>query len=138
MKKLDEIPKKNVFEVPDGYFDRLALKIQSRTEELSPVKSIPTWNLALRYVLPIVLIAVALIFIFKPKATQDTEHLLASVSSEQLVEYLNESDITEQDLLEAINFDDVDADSLSVQVQDEFMKNGFDVNEYKSVLENEL
>ncbi len=138
MKKLDDIPKKNIFEVPEGYFDQLALKIQGRTEVLSPAKSVSQWSYVLRYALPIVLAAVALVFIFKPKAMQGTELLLASVPSEHLIAYLNESDINEQDLIEAINFDETDVDSLNVQVQGEFLNNELDADEYKSVLENEL
>jgi len=138
MKKLDEIPKKNIFEVPDGYFDQLALKIQGRTEVLSPAKSVSQWSYVLRYALPVILVAVALVFLFRPKTVEDTEQLLASIPSEHLVAYLNESDVNEQDLLEAINFDEADVDSLNVQVQDDFLNNEFEADEYKSVLENEL
>jgi hypothetical protein len=138
MKKLEDIPKKNIFEVPDGYFDQLALKIQARTEVLTPAKTINKWGLALRYALPAVLVLVALIFIFRPKSIQDTEQLLTSIPTEHLVAYLDESDISEQELLEIIKFDDGDADSLNVQVQDEYLMNEFDESEYKRVLENEL
>ena len=138
MKKLDDIPKKNIYEVPDGYFDQLALKIQARTEIISPTRSVNRWALALRYAVPAVVIAVALLFIFKPKSIQDTEQLLASIPTEHLVAYLDASDISEQELLEIIKFDDTDADSLSVQVQEEYLLNDFDETEYKSVLENEL
>ena len=138
MKKLDDIPKKNIYEVPDGYFDQLALNIQARTELISPVKSVSGWSLALRYALPVVIVVVALVFIFRPKSIQDTEQLLASIPTEHLVIYLDESDISEQDLLEIIKFDDSDADSLNVRIQDEYLLNDFDESEYKSVLENEL
>lgn len=138
MKKLDDIPKKNIFEVPDGYFDQLALKIQGRTEVLSPAKSMSQWSYVLRYALPIVLVAVALVFIFRPKTMENTEQLLASIPSEHLVAFLNESDVNEQDILEAINFDEADVDSLNVQVQGEFLDNEFEADEYKRVLENEL
>src|ERR1043165_9759542 len=100
MKKLDDIPKKNIYEVPEGYFDQLALKIQARTEVISPTRPVNRWALALRYALPIVVIAVALVFIFKPKSAQNTEQLLASIPSEHLVAYLDDSDVSEQDLLE--------------------------------------
>lgn len=138
MKKLDDIPKKNIYEVPDGYFDQLALKIQARTEVITPSRSVSQWRLALRYALPAVIVAAALLFIFRPKAMEDTEQLLASIPTEHLVSYLDESDISEQDLLEIIKFDDTDADSLNVQVQDEYLLNDIDESEYKSVLENEL
>jgi hypothetical protein len=81
---------------------------------------------------------VALLFIFRPKSLQDTEQLLASIPTEHLIAYLDESDINEQDLLEAIKLDDSYADSLNVQIQDEYFQNEFEENEYKSVLENEL
>jgi hypothetical protein len=138
MKKLDEIPKKNIYEVPEGYFDRLALKIQSRTEVATPSKPVGQWSWALRYALPAMVIGAALVFIFKPKVITDTQTLLASIPSEHLVAFLDESDMSEQDLLEVIQFDVSDADSLNVQVQEEYFPGDLDENEYKSVLENEL
>jgi hypothetical protein len=69
---------------------------------------------------------------------QNTEQLLASIPTEHLVAYLDESDISEQDLLEVIKFNATDADSLNVQVQEEYLLNDFDESEYKNVLENEL
>ena len=138
MKKLEDIPKRNIYEVPDGYFDQLALKIQARTEIISPSRSVNRWALALKYALPAVIIAVALVFIFRPKSIQDTEQLLASIPTEHLVVYLDDSDISEQDLLETINFDETDADSLNAQVQEEYLLNDFDESEYRNVLENEL
>ena len=138
MKKLDDIPKKNIYEVPDGYFDQLALKIQSRTEVISPTRSVSKWSLALRYALPAIIIGAALVFIFRPKSVQDTEQLLASIPTEHLAAYLDDSDVSEQDLLEIIKFNETDADSLNVQVQEEYLLNDFDESEYKSVLENEL
>src|SRR5579862_2986300 len=109
MKKLDDIPKKNIYEVPDDYFDQLALKIQARTEAISRTRSVDRWVLALRYALPALAIAVALLFIFKSKSIKDTEQLLASIPTEHLVTYLGDSDISEQDLLEIIEFDATDA-----------------------------
>lgn len=138
MKKLDDIPKKNIYEVPDGYFDQLALKIQARTEVISPTRSVNRWAFALRYALPVIIVAVALVFIFRPKSVQNTEQLLATIPSEHLVAYLDDSDISVQDLLEIVNFDEADADSLNTQVQGEYLINEFDSSEFKSVLENEL
>jgi hypothetical protein len=138
MKKLEDIPKKNIYEVPDGYFDQLALKIQARIEVSSPSRSVGAWTLALRYALPAVIVAIALVFIFRPGSMQDPEQLLASIPTEHLVAYLDDSEISEQDLLEIIKFDDADADSLSMQVQDEYLLDDFEESEYKNVLENEL
>ena len=139
MKKLDEIPKKNIFEVPDGYFDQLALKIQARTETISPAKkTISSWSFVLRYALPVVLLVIGGIIVLKPKAVQDTEQILASIPTEHLIEYLHESEIAEAELLEAINFDDTDVDSLNVHVHTQYATDDLDMKEIKSVLENEL
>jgi len=136
MKKLDDIPKKNIFEVPEGYFDRLPLKIQARVEEAQVRHAMPVWNLAVRFALPIVIIGFALVYFLKPASNQ-TEVLLASISNENLVSYLDESDIEESDILEIANFNESDADSLSQHLNDSLLGD-FDVAEFKGVLENEL
>jgi hypothetical protein len=140
MKKLDDIPKKNIFEVPDGYFDRLPMKIQAKVETVTDRHSLPVWNLALRYALPLMIVALALVYYFKP-APHRTEELLADVSNEHLVAYLTESDININDLLEIANFNDADADSLSQHMNDTLLgdfDSDSDQDEFKSVLENEL
>ncbi|HEV8512281.1 MAG TPA: hypothetical protein VGQ59_03360 [Cyclobacteriaceae bacterium] len=136
MKKLEDIPKKSIFEVPDGYFERLPLKIQAKVETSLEMHSMPVWNLALRYALPVVIAAVAMVYYFKPTSYQ-TEELLSEVSNEHLVAYLSESEINEHDLLEIVNFNESDADSLSQHLNDTLLGD-FDVNEFKGVLENEL
>lgn len=140
MKRLDEIPKTNIFEVPEGYFDRLALEIQAKTETISPSTTQAGWNwaLRLRYALPVVLLVIGSIIILRPKAVQDTEQLLASIPTEHLIAYLHESEIAEAELLEAINFDDKDVDSLNVHVHNQYAIDDLEMTEIKSVLENEL
>ena len=136
MKKLDDIPKKNIFEVPDGYFDRLPLKIQAKVETATTKHFLSVWNLALRYALPVVIVAVALVYYFKPKSYQ-TEELLAEISNEHLVAFLSESEINEHELLEIVNFNESDADSLSQHLNNTLLGD-FDEDEFKGVLENEL
>jgi len=136
MKKLDEIPKKNIFEVPEGYFDRLPMKIQARVETGRETFSIPLWHIAVRYALPIIVVGFSLFYFFKPESN-NVEDLLTSISNEHLMAFLDESDISENDLLEMANFNDSDADSLSQHLNDNLLGD-FDVNEFKSVLENEL
>jgi len=136
MKKLDDIPKKNIFEVPDGYFDRLPMKIQAKVETHGATRAIPVWNLAVRYALLIVIVGFALVYFFRPKSHQ-TEELLAEVSNEHLIAYLSESEISLNELLEMANFNESDADSLSQHLNNTLLGD-FDVKEFKSVLENEL
>ena len=136
MKKLDEIPKKNVFEVPDGYFDRLPMKILARLETPAQTPSISIWNLVFRYALPSVIAVFALVYFLRPKS-YEPEDLLAGIASEHLIAYLHDSDINESDLLEAANFDEADADSLNVQLNNILLGDS-EVNEFERVLENEL
>jgi hypothetical protein len=140
MKKLDDIPKKNIFEVPDDYFDRLPMKIQARLETPDQTRYIPVWNLAVRYALPIVIVGLVLVYFLRPNAHQ-TEELLASISNEHLIAYLNETDISVNELLDIANFNESDADSLSQHLNDTLLGD-FDPDsyrdEFKSALENEL
>lgn len=139
MKKLDDIPKQNIFEVPDGYFDRLPMKIQSRIEASRPAPAAAKWSLALRYALPALVLIVGLIFFINPKATRNgTEDLLAAINTEHLIAYLDESELTETELMEAVKFDEIDADSLNLQMQSDFLLGGAKENEWNGELENEL
>ncbi len=90
----------------------------------------------MRYALPVFIVGFALFYFLRPKAHQ-TEELLAEVSNEHLIAYLSESEINENDLLEIANFNESDADSLSLHLHNTLLGD-FDVNEFKSVLENEL
>ena len=140
MKKLDEIPKKNIFEVPDGYFDRLPMKIQARLETPSQAQAAPVWNLAFRYALPSVIAVFALIYFFRPKS-YEPEELLAGIASEHLIAYLSDTDINESELLEAANFNEADADSLNLQLHNILLGGSdpdSDQSEFERALENEL
>ena len=136
--KLDEIPKKNLFEVPDGYFDGLPMQIKARVAENLPARGLPYWNLALRYAVPVVIAGFALAYFLIPKSLKQTEELLATVSSEHLIAYLHETDISENELLEVADFDNADADSLNFRMQSQFSPSVPIQIEPKHKLENEL
>lgn len=139
MKKLDDIPKRNIFEVPDGYFDRLPLKIQARVESTKPsTGSSPFFSFALRYAIPVVLVGMVAAYMFWPKPYQNQDELLASVSTESLVSFLNETDISTEDLIELAKLDETEADSLNAIVNSNFNIEDVDLNEMQDVLDNEL
>jgi hypothetical protein len=135
MKQLDDIPKTNIFEVPEGYFDRLPMKIQARVEVSAQTRSISVWNLSLRYALPVIVAGFALFYYVSPK-TYKAEELLAGISNDHLIAFLNESDVSEGDLLEVANFNDADADSLNQQLNNSLLEE-FNENEFNE-LEKEL
>lgn len=118
MKRLEDIPKKNIFETPEGYFDELPGIIQSRIAEKSKATSFfPSYGLALRYAVPVLAVAIALFFIFSPSdPLRNPDELLASVSSEELTYYLVESDFTTDELLDLVDLSDEDINALNGEI----------------------
>ncbi len=113
MIRLDDIPKKSLFEAPEGYFEKLPGHIQARIARPEPE---PAWGrLAFRYALPVVLLAAAAVFVLTNRDNLNPEDLLAQVDSEQLVAYLDETDLNSDDLLEAVPLDETEAESLEAE-----------------------
>jgi hypothetical protein len=137
MKKLDDIPKKNVFEVPDGYFDRLPGIIQAR---VAATKKEPLWapyvRYSLKYALPAMVIGAAGLFFLKDGENLTAEELLATVDTVNLVAYLEESDLSSDDLLEVVPLDTDEADALEDRSMNEIKVNEADAeylsNEFES------
>ena len=102
--KLEDIDKKETFKVPEGYFEDLPMKIQQRiSQEEKPQRfSIPSWSLALAASL---LLIVTFVFIL-PGNEPSAEELLAEVSQEELVEYLDQLELDEYDIASAIGEDE--------------------------------
>lgn len=118
MKKLENIPKNEIFSVPDGYFDTLPGKIQARISKETPAREQRfVFRYKLQYVLPVIVLLAAGIYWFAgTNQTSDPETLLASVQTEALMAYLNESDLTTEDILETIEFNTSDLDAIESEV----------------------
>jgi len=108
MKKLEDIPKKEIFSVPEGYFDKLPGVIQSRVAQKER-HLIPVNRLVLRYALPVVALIVVAVFWLNRPTEISAENILASVETQDLIAYLNESDISTEEILENVSFDAIDA-----------------------------
>jgi hypothetical protein len=131
MKKLDEIPKKNVFEAPDGYFEKLPSIIQSRVSSHGRSHS-PTFRFALRFALPLILLAVvaAALWISRPDPAIEAESILATVQTKDLVSYLKESEFTTDELLDAVELRAEDAD----EIEDAVYKFELDDSDLENIL----
>lgn len=117
MKKLDDIPKKHPFNAPEGYFDKLPGVIQSRIAQESNVKeSTPYFRFAIRYALPVVVLAIAAVIYLMPQKQDDVDSLLASVSTEAMVIYLEESELTTDELLNNWILDDASVEAIEAEV----------------------
>lgn len=99
-RKLDDINKKPDFKLPEGYFEDLPLKIQNRIEAEKPksrVIRLPTWSLAMA---ASVVAIVSLVFLLGGNENK-ADDLLAEISEEDLVAYIEELDLDEYDLASA-------------------------------------
>jgi hypothetical protein len=114
MKKLEEIPRKKVFEVPHGYFEKLPAIIQSRVAS-QPKQSLPAFSVGLRLAIPLLVMAISVIFwLSRPNVKDSPENILASMQTKDLIDYLAEADLTTDELLEHV---DLDAEDVS-QIED--------------------
>lgn len=106
MKKLNDIDKKQVFEVPEGYFDQLPLRIQKRLE--TPQRTVAWFQLpVMRYAVPVVVLMVAGLF-WIYSGNKSIEEQLSAIDDSELVAYLQESDLNSEELEEAFQLDEQD------------------------------
>jgi hypothetical protein len=120
MKKLEDIPKKDVFKVPEGYFEDLPSIIQSRVADRKKERAfLPSFTYALRYALPVVILGAVGYFWFDRAQPETAESILASIETEDLVAYINETEITTDELLESVQLDADDVDQLEDEIYGE-------------------
>lgn len=120
MKKLEDIPKKNIYEVPEGYFDKLPGIIQSRVTRGDAVQK-PFFMYSLRYAVPVVLVVVAaLIWVWNTSDRRDmnAEQMLASIDTPTLIAYLEETDMTTDELLESVSLSQDEVTAIEDDVYD--------------------
>lgn len=135
MKRLEDIPKKTLFEVPEGYFDKLPGVIQERVAAQRPESAWSGYGrVAVRFALPVVVLAAAAVFFLTNRESVSTEELLSSIDSEQLVAYLEETEVNTDDLLEYVPLEAEELQALEEDAFGEFVLDEIDLEE----LENEF
>jgi hypothetical protein len=135
MKKLEDLPRKNIFEVPDGYFEKLPGIIQSRVTG-GEKQSRPAFSFALRLALPFVLLLaiVAAFLLNQPETDANAQSILASVQTKDLVAYLSEADFTTDELLDYVELDGEDVTQIEESVY-EFQLNDPDIEDILNEVE---
>ena len=112
---LDSIEKKAVYNIRNGYFDELPTRIQNRVISTEHRNS-PGFilSLSLKYALPVIaLIIMSIYFVNRfENAELDVQALIDEVTTEQLVAYLNDSDISTDEILGLIDIDELDIDGM--------------------------
>jgi hypothetical protein len=119
MKKFEDIPKKDHLGAPDGYFDSLPGRISARIEQAPSVRATPVFRYALQLAVAFVIIAAVGITWFISTDAPNAENLLASIETEELINYLAEADnLSSDEFLEEMNLSDEEASALEGAVFD--------------------
>src|SRR5688500_1445901 len=129
--KLEDIPNKEIFKVPEGYFDGLPSKIQARIDaQKTGHQENFVFRFKLQYALPMLAFLASGIFWFSLyNQPIDAESLLVYVETEYLIAYLNESDIKTEDLLNHVEFNSLDLEEIETQVYELPLDDEFDIEE---------
>ncbi len=113
--KLDSIEKRNVYTVPDRYFEELQANIQAKAVAKKPIYKLPAFNLGLKLAIPTAFVVLFMIYsgFFKsglqPVGNFDT--MLSEVTTEDLVAYLEDSEISTQEIIDNVSFDDIELEN---------------------------
>jgi hypothetical protein len=137
MAHLEDIPKKQAFQVPDRYFDNLPMRIQSRIDNQKPVEAVKFsyGKLALRFSFPLLAVGIVSVLLWNNRAgSSDPLAALNYVATPELVAFLEDEGITTEDLLEHASLNDVNLDNMhkpldNVSAEDlDEIANEFDIN----------
>ena len=109
-RKLEDIEKRNIYKVPDGYFEELPSIIQAKVTAQHKKKS-TFWSVpAVKYAIPVLMVIVMAGYyaFFKVEDQKLTaSELLAQIETEALVEYLASSEITMDEIIENIEINEI-------------------------------
>ena len=113
--KLDELPKKQVYSVPEDYFKELPGIIQARAIKPENIRTpVIIWSSALRYALPVIALVMMLVYFGTRLKNNDidVQAMIGDIPTEELVLYLTESEITTDELLSLIDLNELDIDGM--------------------------
>lgn len=105
--KLKNLKHKQLFTVPDGYFDKLPGRVQDKivTSERRTTFKFPV---IMKYALPIITLAIVVIFWmqrYNVNTTQDVHQLLSEIPTVDIIDYLEDSDLSLAEIIESIDQD---------------------------------
>ena len=109
---LNQLPKKDSFQIPENYFDELPGLIQDRVR----VKTQTRWNYVLKYALPFVLLIVSIGY-FTQNKTDET----VQISKQEAADYIDNQmdiDFDETLLAEEISVQTVEQHTETSAVED--------------------
>jgi hypothetical protein len=113
MKKLEDLSRNNIFKVPDGYFEKLPAIIQSRVA--TPERKVwltPFLKMAMPGAIIVLLVT---IWITSPSGNS-IEEQLSEIKTEELLAYLDESELSIELLTEEISLNETELTGLEEDV----------------------
>jgi len=143
--KLEDVSKKESFSVPNGYFDTLPTIIQAKAIESTKPSFVLSKGLVLKLALPALLLVFIVGYVgykFQQNLTitdNNIESMLAEISTEELVEYLDQTDLSGEDFLELVSFDGEQIDDFSMGLDNisdeelELLIGDFDLQELENI-----
>ncbi|MDA0195397.1 MAG: hypothetical protein O2887_12690 [Bacteroidetes bacterium] len=132
--KIDDLKKENIFKVPDRYFEELPSLIQARV--LAQAGSKQGW-----FVLPSVrwaviatpVLAVIMYFVIFRGPVEQTpvniDAILAQVETNDLIAYLEDSDMTDAELISGLALESFEIDEIT----DELYLEDIDISDLESI-----
>ena len=135
MRKLEDIPKKDLFKAPEGYFDKLPGIIQARVAKPEP-KSL--WVPVLKFALPVVALVAAGIFWLSKPTLQSVENELAAINTEQLIAYLDNTEVVWEDVELDSDWSEYDFLELEDRVYSTFTTDGSELELLDEFLDLDL
>lgn len=117
--KLDDIKHSAPFKTPAGYFDGLAHKIQEKAIEQQKKRGFALIPAPVKVAIPAFMIAL-LAVVFWPSSTPaiSAEDMLAEVSTQAIIEYLYESEVTIDELIENYEFEELESEEEDSWMED--------------------
>ena len=114
MTKLEDIPKTDIFKVPEGYFENLPQRIQARVTKPESIWTI-FFQYSFKFALPFLVVTFGAVWFMTDRSRPGSpEQLIAAINTVDLAEYIHESEMQTEDLLESIDYTQINADSLDL------------------------
>lgn len=119
---IEDLEKKQVFKVPDGYFEQLPELIRDNVQVQKPGFSLFPFPAVARYGMALIslcLIVVAGYFLNKPAARQvPPEQILSQVSGKEIIQYLQQTELSQYDLVEKATEADIILENKALEEVD--------------------
>ncbi len=128
---LDNLPKENIFKIPENYFHDLPMQIQAQTSGHSRVVPIISWSKRSTWGSVAACIAIAILgyFTLMPEQSSLGSESLADVRNQEIINYLIQQNLTQGDIAEQFNI------NKNIEIKDSELIENLKVSE-KDILQS--